>query len=108
LAEITAEAPLLDADGPQNTHHTLWRVADRSTVRRIGDELDALGQLYIADGHHRSAAAARVAAERRHTGASSEASHEHFLTVAFPHDEMRILAYNRVIADLGGHTVAAL
>ena len=56
--------------------------------------------LYIADGHHRSAAASRVAAARRGKGKSDTA--EYFLAVAFPHDQMRIFDYNRVIKDLGG------
>ena len=68
-------------------------------MRRSQAELDALDALYIADGHHRSAAAARVAAQRR---GSADASHEFFLAVAFPHDEMRILDYNRVVRDLNG------
>ena len=68
-------------------------------------EFEKLGALYIADGHHRSAAAARVAAQRR---GSPDASHEFFLAVAFPHDEMRILDYNRVVRDLNGLTPQAL
>ena len=68
-------------------------------------EFDALDALYIADGHHRSAAAARVAAQRR---GSPDASHEFFLAVAFPHDEMRILDYNRVVRDLNGLSPDAL
>jgi uncharacterized protein (DUF1015 family) len=63
--------------------------------------------LYIADGHHRCAAAARVALQRRAADAPL-ASHELFLAVAFPHDEMRILAYNRVVADLSGLSPDAL
>jgi uncharacterized protein (DUF1015 family) len=62
--------------------------------------------LYIADGHHRAAAAARVALQRRAAGAL--ASHELFLAVAFPHDELRILPYNRVVADLSGLSPDAL
>ncbi len=58
-------------------------------------------RLYIADGHHRAAAAARVARQRRGNGAA-DASHESFLVVAFPHDEMRILDYNRVVRDTHG------
>ena len=74
-------------------------------MRRSQAELDALDALYIADGHHRSAAAARVAAQRR---GSPDASHEFFLAVAFPHDEMRILDYNRVVRDLNGLSPDAL
>ncbi|HEX6996058.1 MAG TPA: DUF1015 family protein [Gammaproteobacteria bacterium] len=105
LADAARGAPLLDVDGPQNVRHTIWRIADPTAVAWLERELDALGRLYIADGHHRSAAAARVAhARRKGIAASPDASHEYFLTVAFPHDEMRILAYNRVVADLNGMT----
>ncbi len=108
LADAARGAPLLDVDGPQDVRHTIWRVADPTAVARLERELDALGRLYIADGHHRSAAAARIAqARRKGIAASPDASHEYFLTVAFPHDEMRILAYNRVVADLNGMTPQA-
>ena len=103
LAEGADGSPLLDVDGPENVRHTIWRIAEATVVERLGRELNALGRLYIADGHHRSAAARRIAETRRRgTAASADASHEYFLTVAFPHDEMRILAYNRVVADLAG------
>lgn len=108
LADAAKDAPLIDVDGPQDVRHTIWRIAEPAFVERLERELDALGRLYIADGHHRSAAAARVAqARRRGIAHSPDASHEYFLTVAFPHDEMRILAYNRAIADLNGMTPEA-
>jgi len=104
LAAASSGAPLIDADGPQNVRHSIWRVSDPATVAELERELNALGRLYIADGHHRSAAAARVAQARR--SGDADASHEHFLAVAFPHDEMRILDYNRVISDLNDMTAA--
>jgi len=108
LADAAAGAPLLDVDGPQNVRHTIWRISDAAAIERIEQAIDGLGRLYIADGHHRSAAAARIAeARRRGIAASPDASHEYFLTVAFPHDEMRILAYNRAVADLNGMTPQA-
>jgi len=108
LADAATGEPLLDVDGSQQARHTIWRISDAATVARVERELDALGRLYIADGHHRSAAAARIAeARRKGTGAAPDASHEYFLTVAFPHDEMRILAYNRAVADLNGATPQA-
>jgi len=78
--------------------HTVWRVGDPAAVRNLESALNALDALYIADGHHRSAAAARVAHRR---GGRGDASHDYFLAVAFPHDEMRILAYNRIVTTLG-------
>lgn len=98
-------APLFSVAGPNDVEHTVWRVAARDDVAAFQAAFDALDALYIADGHHRSAAAARVAAERR---GSPDASHEFFLAVAFPHDEMTILDYNRVVRDLNGLTPDAL
>ena len=97
-------APLFSVVGPNDVEHTVWRVAAAS-VAAFQTAFDAHDALYIADGHHRSAAAARVAAARR---GASDASHEFFLCVAFPHDEMRILDYNRVVRDLNGLAPDAL
>ncbi|HEX6996663.1 MAG TPA: DUF1015 family protein [Gammaproteobacteria bacterium] len=102
VAEAAAERPLLDVEGPNAVRHSVWRLADPERVARFSAALNALEALYIADGHHRSAAAARVAAERRRGAPAAEASHDYFLTVAFPHDAMRILDYNRVVRDLNG------
>jgi uncharacterized protein (DUF1015 family) len=104
LATATNAAPLFSVTGPNDVVHTVWATGP-ATDKTLQAELDALEALYIADGHHRSAAAARVAAQRR--GAAG-ASHEYFLGVAFPHDEMRILDYNRVVRDLNGLTPDAL
>ncbi len=104
LGVATNAAPLFSVTGPNDVVHTVWDTTP-ATDATLEAELDALEALYIADGHHRSAAAARVAAERRGT---SGASHEFFLAVAFPHDELRILDYNRVVRDLNGLSPAAL
>ena len=109
LRELVAAAarakPLFSALGPNDVEHTVWRVAAQASVAALQKAFDALDALYIADGHHRSAAAARVAAARR---GSADASHEFFLCVAFAHDEMRILDYNRVVRDLNGLSPEAL
>jgi uncharacterized protein (DUF1015 family) len=104
LAVATNAAPLFSVTGPNDVVHTVWDTAP-ATDATLEAGLDALEALYIADGHHRSAAAARVAALRR---GSPDASHEFFLCVAFPHDEMRILDYNRVVRDLNGLSPEAL
>jgi uncharacterized protein (DUF1015 family) len=72
-------------------------VRDAAVIRQISTAFDAMKALYIADGHHRSAAASRVAA----THADNKAA-GWFLTVIFPHRQMQILDYNRVVRDLGG------
>ena len=96
-------APLYDVTADDGIDHTLWLIDDASSIARITALVDAMPALYIADGHHRSAAASRVAAARRDNGASD--SQAYFLTVAFSHDQMRIFDYNRVIRDLNGLTV---
>jgi uncharacterized protein (DUF1015 family) len=104
IAVATNATPLFAVTGPNDVVHTVWDTTP-ATDATLEAGIDALEALYIADGHHRSAAAARVAAMRR---GSPDASHEFFLCVAFPHDEMRILDYNRVVRDLNGLTPDAL
>jgi uncharacterized protein (DUF1015 family) len=98
-------APLFSVQGPNAVTHTLWRIAEPESIGTVTAAFGALDALYIADGHHRSAAAARVAAARRTSGEPS-LSAQYFLTVAFPDADMRILEYNRVIRDLGKLSIA--
>ena len=105
VAAAARETPLFSVPGPNDVQHTVWRVAAPARVAELTAAGNALDTLYIADGHHRSAAAARVAVQRR--GAPG-ASHEFFLCVAFPHDEMKILDYNRLVRDLNGLTADGL
>jgi uncharacterized protein (DUF1015 family) len=100
LVAATRGEPLYEVKGEHNVVHMLWVVDDAATIDRITAAFDGMDALYIADGHHRSAAASRVAAARRGTAAGDSA--EYFLAVAFPHDQMRILDYNRVVKDLNG------
>ena len=96
---VTATQPLYDVTADDGVVHTIWRIGDAASLDRLTFLFDAMDALYIADGHHRSAAASRVAAARR--GKVKSDSQESFLVVAFPHDQMRIFDYNRVIRDLG-------
>ncbi len=100
LRELARGEPDADVVADGGVRHSIWPVRDAGAVAQIGALFDALPAIYIADGHHRSAAASRVAANRRRAG--PDASHEWFLVVAFPHHELRILDYNRVVRDLGG------
>lgn len=103
IAAATGTTPIADVDGNDNVRHTLWRISDAETITKITRAFDALPALYIADGHHRSAAASRVAASR--SSESGSTSTQHFLAVAFPHHEMHILDYNRVVKDLNGLSI---
>lgn len=104
LARTTAEGAAADVTGDAGVRHTLWRIDAPAVLARLSAALDALPALYIADGHHRSAAASRVAAGRRlaNPAHSGDESYNYFLAVAFPHHQMRILPYNRVVTDLNG------
>lgn len=99
LAGIVSRTPDVDVVADDGVRHELWIVSDEAAVAAFTRAVDALPALYIADGHHRSAAAARVARGKRGAG-----SHDYFLSVLFPHHEMTILDYNRVIRDLRGQT----
>lgn len=98
LAGVCASGqPAADVQDGDGVRHRLWVIADVAQIAALTAACDALPALYVADGHHRSAAAARVAAERGETG------HARFLAVSFPDDELCILPYNRIVRDLGGH-----
>ncbi len=99
VAKKTAEAPAVDFTGTDGVRHTSWNVASAEDIAFIEAQFAAIPFLYIADGHHRSAAAARVFQSRNGAGHSGE-----FLTVIFPHNQMQILPYNRVLKDLNGLT----
>ncbi len=105
---VTAGAPLYDFEATDGVRHTLWRAApaDRDALAAAFGRIPAL---YIADGHHRAASAARARADIRDraiTRASlgDDADYTTFLGVAFPHNQTQILAYNRVVKDLAGLT----
>ncbi|MEZ5787178.1 MAG: DUF1015 family protein [Xanthobacteraceae bacterium] len=101
LAAAAMTASTVDVTGRDGVRHQLWVIADAGAIDRLTRRVDALPALYIADGHHRSAAAARVAHARGNNPAASDA---YFLAVLFPHHEMTILDYNRLIRDLNGRS----
>jgi len=108
IKTITAQPPSVDLTADDGIVHRLWIVDEPAHIETISVTFDAMDCLYIADGHHRSAAASRVAEKRRannpqHTG---EEAYNYFLTVIFPDNQMQILDYNRVVRDLNGLTVS--
>jgi uncharacterized protein (DUF1015 family) len=102
IAEASSGSPDVDVIADDSVRHQLWVVPDEAMVAAITRAVDALPSLYIADGHHRSAAASRVAATR----GGADQSHHYFLSVIFPHHDMTILDYNRVVRDLKGMTAS--
>jgi uncharacterized protein (DUF1015 family) len=110
-ARVTTGQPIIDFDAPDGVRHTIWRVggADRDALVAAFGRIPAL---YIADGHHRAASAARARTEMHERGLRGAslgdgADASTFLAVAFPHNQVQILPYNRIVKDLGGHTADA-
>ena len=103
VAGQTAEPPSIDFTAADGVRHTAWVIADAAHIRFIEAEFSRMPCLYIADGHHRSAAAARVFQKRKGAGESA-----FFLSVIFPHNQMQILPYNRVLKDLNGLSPGAI
>ena len=100
---VTSTKPDAHFVADDTIEHTVWSVRDGSAIQNIIKDFQELPALYIADGHHRSAAASRVCASRSKANALSSEKHEEgFLAVIFPHDQLQILPYNRVVRDLHG------
>jgi uncharacterized protein (DUF1015 family) len=114
-ARVATREPLIDFERADGVRHSIWRVAPED-ARGLIQAFSAIPTLYIADGHHRIASAARARAELRQVarGAAAEladdrgvAEYDTFVAVAFPHDQVQILPYNRVVTQLNGRTPAA-
>lgn len=105
LAQAMKGPPEVDFVSDEGIGHTLWPL-DAKATEAMREALRPVERLYIADGHHRSAAASRVNALRR--GRGEVGTHGAMLAVAFPHDQLRILPYHRLVRDLRGHTPEAL
>jgi len=103
VAEAMRPAPEYDLTTPDGVEHRLW-VVDPGIGRRVEALFREVPALYVADGHHRSAAASRVHALRR----GKPGEHDAFLAVVFPHDQMQILAYNRLVRDARRRSTAEI
>jgi uncharacterized protein (DUF1015 family) len=90
FAAKTRETPVVDFTGIDGVRHEAWVISDKSILKSIEKEFERMPHLYIADGHHRSAAAAKIYQTRGGKNGS-----QYFLAVIFPHDQMQILPYNR-------------
>tara|TARA_B100001559_G_scaffold84264_1_gene70063 strand:- start:17411 stop:18628 length:1218 start_codon:yes stop_codon:yes gene_type:complete len=97
---VTEGNPNVDFTATDGVQHTSWTVTSSEDTTFIEEKFSGIQNLYIADGHHRSAAASRVNQSRSGSGNSGS-----FLTVIFPHDQMQILPYNRVVRDLNGLSI---
>ncbi|MCM1295707.1 MAG: DUF1015 family protein [Muribaculaceae bacterium] len=103
---VKNNAPEYDFVAPDGFGHTFWVIRNAATNKRITEIFEQIPALYVADGHHRTAAAARVGAEKRaanpnHTGTEE---YNYFLAVIFPESQLKVIDYNRVVKDLNGLT----
>jgi len=105
ISNATQGAPLYDFIAEDKIRHTAW-IVDDAIADEIVREFGGIGYLYVADGHHRSASAAKVAHMRRKANPDHKGDEEYnyFLAVLFPADQLRILDYNRVLKHLNDHT----
>jgi len=99
IAKKIAGKPGTDFTAKDGVQHTAWTIDDAVGIQFIQAQFEKTPFLYIADGHHRSAAAARIFQKRKGAGHSGQ-----FLAVIFPHNQLQILPYNRVLKDLNGRT----
>jgi uncharacterized protein (DUF1015 family) len=99
IAERASGKPEIDFTAGDGVRHVSWTIREPHDIRFVEKQFARIPNLYIADGHHRTAAAARVYQTRQGAGESSR-----FLAVIFPHNQVQILPYNRVLKDLNGWT----
>lgn len=106
VARVVAAPPVYDFVAVDGIGHTGWVVDDEAVCAELTTLFAALPNLYVADGHHRSAAAARVgkAMRGKNPGHTGDEEYNWFMAVIFPHDQLKIMDYNRVVKDICGMT----
>ena len=106
IRNVTKNEPEYDFVAPDGFGHTFWVIDNPATIDTITAEFEKIPNLYIADGHHRSAAAALVGNEKakNNPGHKGDEEYNYFMAVAFPASHLRIIDYNRVVKDLNGLT----
>lgn len=104
IDKVTAGTPEYDFTAPDGFGHKFWVIDDQETIRTVTEAFAAIPALYIADGHHRTAAAALVGDEKARNNPDHDGSEEYnyFLAVAFPASHLKIIDYNRLVRDLNG------
>lgn len=104
---VENETPIYDFTAVDGIAHRVWKIAKKEDVDAIYKAFQNIQQIYIADGHHRAASAVKVGLKRRqeNPGYTGEEEFNYFLSVLFPHDELRILDYNRTVKDLNGRSL---
>ncbi len=110
VRRVVEGRPVYDFTAADGIRHTVWMVEEESTADALIEEFGSLDFLYVADGHHRSASAAKVASLRRtdNPGHSGDEEYNFFLAVLFPDYQLNIMDYNRALKGLNGHTAGEL
>lgn len=103
---MATKLPVYDFVSEDTIGHTVWIIDDPAVINVISQEFSGIDDLYIADGHHRSASAVRVGAKRREANPdyNGEEEFNYFLSVIFPDDQLYIMDYNRIVKDLNGNS----
>jgi len=104
ISDITNLGPDITFQADDGTNHSLWKITSPTTLESLNRYFESIPALYIADGHHRAASASRVQKIRQENNPQHQGneSYNYFLSVIFPHDEMQIQGYNRLVKDLAG------
>ena len=106
IENLIKDKPVYDFKTDDEIQHTLWIISKSEDINKMIDEFKKVDLLYVADGHHRSAAGTRAAEDlrKKNPDFTGEEEYNYFLAVLFPHDQMYIMDYNRVVKDLNGLT----
>lgn len=106
VEEVCKEEPLYDFTAEDGIRHVVWKVEEQTQTQTICQQFEQTDSIYIADGHHRAAAAVKVALKRRQLmqEGNTQMESDYFLSVLFPDDQLMILPYNRCVTDLNGLT----
>ncbi|MCI9058996.1 MAG: DUF1015 domain-containing protein [Lachnospiraceae bacterium] len=106
VEQVQNEEPLYDFTAKDQVRHTVWVISEEAQIAAVEEAFAGIGEIYIADGHHRAASAVRVGQMRRteHPEYTGEEEFNYFLSVLFPDEQLMIMDYNRVVKDLNGWT----
>jgi hypothetical protein len=104
VKKVKNEPAIYDFTSVDGIHHIVWKIAENDDVTAVEKAFADIGDIYIADGHHRAASAVKVGLKRRKENPdyTGEEEFNTFLSVLFPHDELMIMDYNRTVKDLNG------
>lgn len=106
VTKTKEEKPIYDFTSLDSIRHRVWKISREDMVSRIEEAFGTIREIYIADGHHRSASAVKVGLKRRANNKNHRGDEDYnfFLSVLFPHDQLMIMSYNRAVKDLNGLT----